>query len=177
MRTFTPFPTGAEFALHSELAELHVIRNNYLTHANSLLDEIISKIRHGSVLIVDDDDSHLHTFHSILTTHGYDVSLASTSHLAITLAKSHQYDIIFLDWCMPGKSGPELYFDLRESNPDAVVVVVTGYHHLLDALARKVTLDIHTLQKPVDMDEVLQITHNAANGHSDGRYLSSRTAR
>jgi len=166
--------TDTELALHTELAALHTVRTNYLTHANSLLDEIIRKMQHGSVLIVDDDASSLH---SVLTAHGYNTTVAPTSSLAITLAKSHQYDIIFLDWCIPGKSGLELYFDLRESNPDAVVVV-TGCHHLLDTLSDKIKLDIYAcLREPMDMDEVLQITHDAANGHSDGRYLLSRAAR
>ena len=68
----------------------------------------------SSILLVDDADTVLHAMRHILARAGYDVKTAKSGKEALTLAKQHNFDVVFTDIHMPEMDGIELIKILRE---------------------------------------------------------------
>jgi len=64
------------------------------------------------LLAVDDDHSILETLVEALTTRGYEVLTADRADGALSLLRSQAFDLVLLDFQMPGKNGFELYREL-----------------------------------------------------------------
>ena len=93
-------------------------------------DETVST-REGkeTVMIVDDEDFIIEFTEQALTSYGYKVIKALDGESAIELYKTHQHiiDIIILDLSMPGMSGWECMEHIREINPEALIIVASGF--------------------------------------------------
>jgi CheY-like chemotaxis protein len=81
------------------------------------------------VLLVDDDEHIRQTGKEILTNFGYDVVLAVDGEHALEIYQSDydDIDLVLLDLIMPGMGGKQCLENLVRINPDAKVVLVTGY--------------------------------------------------
>lgn len=88
--------------------------------------------RRPSVLAVDDDDDNLLLL--IYTLQRYECSLltARDGKSALSLAKTHQPDLILLDLRLPDVNGIEILRRLRQHPPTSIIPVVA-----VTALARK----------------------------------------
>ncbi|HXU23846.1 MAG TPA: response regulator [Tepidiformaceae bacterium] len=83
----------------------------------------------GTVLVVDDDRSVRHVAARALERFGFDVLLANDGHEAVAIYEEHLDAIclVLLDMTMPYLTGEETFRELRRINPDARVVIMTGY--------------------------------------------------
>lgn len=102
-------------------------------------------------LIADDDDL-IRTFIVLnLTAMGVmDVVEASNGLQAWTLLKQQEFDLIVLDWRMPGKNGVEILRQLRSQGSQVPVIMVsaeTKRDHVLEAIHAGAT---DYLVKPFD---------------------------
>ena len=85
------------------------------------------------LLALDDDPSIRTIFQLMLTKMGHQVTVAGTSSEALTafakaLASTEPYDLVFVDLTMPGDlPGEEVIQKLRDIQPAAKIVVMTGY--------------------------------------------------
>jgi two-component system response regulator HydG len=128
------------------------------------IDRVVATIeearaaRQGALaLIVDDDVATCDSFRMILMKQGFSVGIAHTGEEAVALAQASVYDIIFIDLKLPTLNGLETYLQIRQLNPRAVVVMMTGYR---DEMAELVEAALHNsahacLYKPLNMAEVL----------------------
>ena len=81
------------------------------------------------VIIVDDEINALEMMHLLLSSiDGVEVinQFTSAQH-ALSYAKKHSFDAIFLDIDMPNLNGLELAFQLKKINPNIQTVFVTAY--------------------------------------------------
>lgn len=112
------------------------------------------------VLVVDDDPAILELFEIIVSRKGYHISTASDGLEALELLKKGKYNLIFLDVILPGKSGPELFRSIRELDPKAMVVLVTGYPHHQQVMEAMEFGPVMLMRKPLgvkDIEAVLEI--------------------
>jgi two-component system, cell cycle sensor histidine kinase and response regulator CckA len=108
------------------------------------------------VLLVDDEPLVLGAVKRMLERLGCDVQTVTTGAEAIAVCEtSHDaFDAIILDLIMPGMNGKETFRRLREINPHAAVLVVSGYslegevQEMLDEGAKAF------LKKPFDAEEL-----------------------
>ncbi len=77
------------------------------------------------LLAVDDDHSVLETLVEALTAKGYEVLTADSADGALGLLRSQAFDLVLLDYRMPGKNGFELYRELGGAQ-DVPVLFVSG---------------------------------------------------
>lgn len=107
------------------------------------------------ILLVDDDLDIRANIQDILEAFDYQVATAGDGPAALDLAERQRFDVILLDYKMPGMNGVELYRRLRQIQPAAVAIMMTAYagsegvQRALDAGTWKV------LRKPVDVDQLL----------------------
>jgi len=111
------------------------------------------------ILVVDDDPSTCATLKSILTKKGHTVCAVHTGEEAITVAKEQVEDILFIDMKLSTINGLETYLAIKEVNPKAVAIMMTGYRQEMAALVEQaIENDAYTcLYKPLDIEELLGV--------------------
>ena len=125
----------------------------------NLIEEAMEVKRGGLIMVVDDDPGTRTTFRNILSRKDYKVGVAQTGEEAIAMTRQSTYDIIFIDMKLPTINGLKTYLAIKEIQPEAVVIVITGYHEEMGELVRQaLNNSAYTcLYKPLDMEEVLRL--------------------
>ena len=113
-------------------------------------------MRKQIILMVDDSKMQRKLMHNILTDHGYDVKTAASGREALNMYKNwgEFIDIVLLDLSMPDMSGEETMQRLISLDPNAKVIVVSGYANKVSRLGvlSKVKKFVG---KPYQIDELL----------------------
>jgi two-component system, sensor histidine kinase SagS len=109
------------------------------------------------VLVADNDDRVRRSAHSLLGRWGCVVETARDGGEALTMARLGSYDAILADIRLPDMSGYEVFRKLREAQPSARVILMTGYgydptHSLVKARQDGLR---HVLFKPFRVDQLL----------------------
>ena len=125
------------------------------------------------IMVVDDDPGTCITFKNILLKRNYKVGIAHTGEEAIGLAKERAYDIIFIDIKLPTINGLETYMAIKDINPEAVAVMMTGYRQeVADTVEEAMNNKAYTcLYKPLDMGEVLNLVNEIQETYQNAEQL------
>jgi two-component system nitrogen regulation response regulator NtrX len=109
----------------------------------------------ATLLIIDDEKSIRDALAQVFEYEGHEVHSASDGQEALTVAASRHPDVVFLDVKMPGMDGLEVLQRLREQDPAALVVMISGHGTIDTAVdaTRKGAYDF--LEKPLDTDRLL----------------------
>lgn len=86
----------------------------------------------SKLLVVEDDESALFMLKQGLAEERYIVDVATTGEDGLSLLNSSQYDLIILDWELPGVSGLGLLHEFRQRGGTAPVLFLTGKDTLDD---------------------------------------------
>lgn len=78
------------------------------------------------ILVIDDEPSIREVIRRLLAQEGYDVTEAADGRSGLAAAE-RQLDAVITDVRMPGLSGLQLLAELKRTNPDSVVILMTGY--------------------------------------------------
>jgi len=81
----------------------------------------------GKILIVDDDPGSLSSLGEAMSREGYTVTLASDGEEALRLGNDQDFDVVITDLRMQGVDGLQVVRTLKNSRPDTVVIVMTGF--------------------------------------------------
>ncbi|MFI5405819.1 MAG: response regulator [Nitrososphaerales archaeon] len=78
------------------------------------------------ILVVDDDEDNIKLFTIILEHVGFKVYSYSDPIEALKEFKASYYDLVILDYLMPGMNGLELYKILRQSDESIKALILTA---------------------------------------------------
>jgi CheY-like chemotaxis protein len=83
----------------------------------------------GTVLLVDDEEPIIEIGKELLGLIGYRVLIARDGKEAVKVYRKHQddIDVVMLDMIMPGMGGGEAYDRIKKINPDAKVLLLSGF--------------------------------------------------
>ncbi len=112
---------------------------------------------HESVLLVDDENIVSDVISEFLRRAGYPHVCARSGEQALKLYHEHKPAIIITDICMPGMDGIELLRTIHRDNPDARVVVMTGYGDENVAIEALRAGASNFIKKPIKLEEFLFI--------------------
>jgi CheY-like chemotaxis protein len=108
-----------------------------------------------TVLIVDDDRSHLDLVEQVLAPLGFTVFLAMNGPDCLDMAQRCHPDIVLLDLAMPGMTGWEVAARLRaEHNDELAILVVSADAHVLTGGRPGPMLHDDYLVKPVQLPDL-----------------------
>src|SRR5262249_52865876 len=79
------------------------------------------------VLVADNDDRVRRSAHSLLGRWGCVVETARDGREAVTMARLGNYDAVLADIRLPDMDGYEVFKKLRDAQPRARIVLMTGY--------------------------------------------------
>ncbi len=109
----------------------------------------------GDVLIVDDDRQVREVLHQIFLSGGYNCIVANDGTEGLALFQAVRPPLIVTDLKMPGMTGIELLQAVRESDPDAAVIVLTGAADVKTAIDSLKLGAYDFIMKPVNLEELL----------------------
>ncbi|HET9793337.1 MAG TPA: sigma-54 dependent transcriptional regulator [Thermoanaerobaculia bacterium] len=108
-----------------------------------------------NVLVVDDEEVIRDVLSSLLLREGHRVREAATAAAALAAAEDEVFDVILLDLMLPDRPGLEVLREIKRRDPAAVVVVVTAYSSIENAIAAMREGAFHYIPKPFQNDEVV----------------------
>jgi excisionase family DNA binding protein len=112
------------------------------------------------ILVVDDEAVVREAFEAALETKGYEVVLAKDGREALRITRQEPFDLIFLDILLPALGGASVLKAIKRRNPEALVVLITGFPHHEETLAALEYGPAMLLRKPIklsDIDAALEI--------------------
>jgi len=104
------------------------------------------------LLVVDDDENHCWALQRAFEKRGYAVKAAHNSCDAESLLADWDARYAVIDLRMPGAGGMTLIGKIRRAQPEARIVVLTGYASIATAIEAIKLGAVYYLTKPVDMD-------------------------
>lgn len=120
------------------------------------------------ILVVDDDESLRRVTQVQLQQTGYDVTAASDGSEALAVLERFPADLVITDLKMPGMSGLELLKRIRSEYPEIVVIMVTAFGTIENAVEAMRAGAYDYTTKPVQIEE-LRMTVSRALEHLELR--------
>lgn len=111
--------------------------------------------------MVDDEDGIRRALRQLLEYEGHDVRTAGSGGEALTVYPEFEPQLTFLDVKMPRLDGLEVLGRLRDQDPAALVVMISGHGTIETALDATRLGAWDFLEKPLDTDRILLTVRNA----------------
>lgn len=113
------------------------------------------------VLVIDDNETLLDLFEEILQEEGSIVFTADNGLEGIKINKKSNPDIIILDLKMPGMNGIKTLKNIRKTDKDVIVMILTAYGDA-QTVREAADLDVYEyLTKPFKNDVVVNAIKEA----------------
>jgi two-component system, NtrC family, response regulator HydG len=121
------------------------------------------------VLVVDDDPDLCATLWDLLRERGYRVALAHDDTEAAGRLKDHNFKVVLIDMKLPHGDGATVFRLVRQADPEARTVVITGARSEVDQLLRQVLAEgaDAVCYKPFDVPQLLQTLSRLAGEKKD----------
>ncbi|MEA5594168.1 two-component system response regulator RppA [Rivularia sp. UHCC 0363] len=107
------------------------------------------------ILIVDDETELTNPLTRLLTREGYSVDAAFDGTVGSELVQKGDYDLLILDWMLPGKTGLEICQQLRQQGVTTPVLFLTAKDTLDDRVQGLDAGADDYLVKPFELRELL----------------------
>jgi DNA-binding NtrC family response regulator len=113
------------------------------------------------ILIIDDSESIRFGFGSFLRAKGYEVLEAESGAKGLHIVRANMPDLVLVDLKLPDADGLELLSEIRSENQFIVVIVVTAFGSIEEAvIALKLGAE-NFLTKPFDPESLLIVIEHA----------------
>jgi two-component system, OmpR family, manganese sensing response regulator len=107
------------------------------------------------ILLVDDEAEMADPLSLMLKREGYQVDVAYDGDRGTAMATDHPYDLLILDWMMPGASGIEICRRLRRAGRTTPVLLLTAKDTIDDRVAGLDAGADDYLIKPFELRELM----------------------
>ena len=125
------------------------------------------------ILVVDDEQGIRGALGQLLEYEGYEVHTASNADEGLAEYQKFRPNLVFMDVKMPGMDGMEALKKLREIDPAATVVMISGHATIRTAVEATQLGAYEILEKPLDTDRILVMLRNVFD-HLNLREENSR---
>ena len=114
-----------------------------------------------NILVTDDEVVTLKTLSASLEDMGYKVATADNGQEALALVRRQPFNIVITDIKLPDINGLEILETVKELNPEAAVIMITGHASIETAVDAINEGAYAYILKPVAMNELETIINNA----------------
>ena len=115
-----------------------------------------------SILVVDDGQSQREMLRDFLRSEGHTVMEAEEGEKALKTVRGGHFDLILLDYKMPGMDGLQVLKEVKHINPEIDVIIITAYGTIETAVDALKAGAIDYITKPVELDELIILVNRIA---------------
>ncbi len=123
-------------------------------------------MKREKLLIVDDEKNIRRSIKMICESEGYRVLQAEDAAAALQAMEEEAADLVLLDINMPGVGGLELLQKLREKWPELLVIMISGFATIENAVAATRHGAYDFIEKPIHKEKLLLAIKNALKSRS-----------
>jgi DNA-binding NtrC family response regulator len=131
----------------------------------------------GYILIVEDEQDMLYGLRKILSNQGHKVEIAGSGSAGLEKVQKYNFDIVVTDLRMPDVDGMELLRKVKELHSDTIVIVITGYGTVENAVEAMKLGAYDYITKPFDTEHLKIVVQKAMKQISltnENRYLKQQ---
>jgi len=119
-----------------------------------------------AILVVDDEEIMREVITTLLEEEGYRVTSSATGEEGIERVKEEASDLVLLDLMLPSMSGLETLEELIRIDPDIVVVMISAYASIENAVDATKSGAFDFITKPFKNEELLLVVKNGLKKRS-----------
>lgn len=127
----------------------------------------------GKILIIDDEPGIGWIFSKILSDTGYKVASSQTGKDGLNKVRSFVPDLVFLDLRLPDKKGVSVLREIKDFNPDILVIMITAYETIQSAVATMKIGAYDYIPKPIPNNRLKIIVDKALETQRLSREVES----
>ncbi len=113
------------------------------------------------VLVVDDEQGIRGALGQLLEYEGYEVKTAANGQDGLVEYERFHPHLVFMDVKMAGMDGMEALKRVKQKDPQAIVVMISGHATIQNAVEATQLGAYDILEKPLDTDRILVLLRNA----------------
>ena len=114
-----------------------------------------------SILIVDDERGIRETLSAVLRDEGFTADAVGTGEECLKAIALRAYGCVLLDVWLPGINGLETLSQMRASNCDAAVVIISGHGNVETAVRATKLGAFDFIEKPLSIEKTVLTVRNA----------------
>jgi DNA-binding response OmpR family regulator len=108
------------------------------------------------VLLIDDEKDFLDIIAERIRARGMDVSTTTSAEDAIHMVEEKSYDVIIMDFMMPGMNGFQTLKAIKEKKPEVQIILLTGNVLEENRIEAKKLGALDVIEKPPDLKDLIQ---------------------
>lgn len=118
------------------------------------------------VLVVDDDKVLQQSVKQALEFHHFKVEVADNGKEAVAAVYRDKYDLVVMDVNMPEMDGLEALVEIKKHDPSIIVLILTAYSNVSDAVKAVKEGAFNYLEKPITSDNLVALIKRALKARS-----------
>lgn len=125
-----------------------------------------------TLLVVDDDADLRNTVSAALSAESYRVDQAKDGEEAVNRIRANRYDMVLLDVQMPHMSGMEALKEIKHHDPSIIVMMLTAFSNIHDAVEATKQGAFNYLEKPIKAENLVYLVEKAFKAHHMAKNMS-----
>jgi DNA-binding NtrC family response regulator len=126
-----------------------------------------------TILVIDDEEGIRETVREILSDEGYRVFDAEDGSKAMDLIRQVHPQVVLLDIWMPEMDGIGLLREIKQSEPDLPVIIISGHGNIHTAVTTAKLGAFEFIEKPLSLDDLLGTVRQIKIRQRTKAYLGS----
>ena len=118
------------------------------------------------VLVVDDDKVLQQNVRQALEYHHFVVDVADNGKEAVNKVYGKKYDLVVMDVNMPEMDGLQALTEIKKHDPSAIVLILTAYSNVTDAVKAVKEGAYNYLEKPISSENLVALIKRALKARS-----------
>ncbi|MFZ8999934.1 MAG: sigma-54-dependent transcriptional regulator [Bacteriovoracaceae bacterium] len=119
-----------------------------------------------TVLVVDDDKVLQDSVRQALEYHHFKVDVADNGKQALSKVHQSKYDLVVMDVNMPEMDGLEALTEIKKYDPSIIVLILTAYSNVQDAVKAVKEGAYNYLEKPITSENLVALIKRALKARS-----------
>ncbi len=120
------------------------------------------------ILIIDDDMDMCNLLGRFLQKKGYETEASHSGNKGIAKFKESKFDVVLCDFRLGDKEGREVLKEIKQLDPYAIVIIITGYSDIKTAVDVIKAGAFDYITKPLIPEEVLNVISRALQQSPEG---------
>lgn len=120
------------------------------------------------ILIIDDDMDMCNLLSRFLQKKGFETEASHSGNKGIAKFKESKFDVVLCDFRLGDKEGREVLREIKQADPYAIVIIITGYSDIKTAVDVIKAGAFDYITKPLIPEEVLNVIGRALQQPAGG---------